>query len=85
MRSGAVRQEKPQDPNASFVPREEDDVQIMEGDDIEPCLLYQPDGEKELDREPIFNNEPLGAGVFRCPKALVKALWPQEGMKKVYN
>eukprot|EP00913_Durusdinium_trenchii_P002942 g2729.t1 len=39
------------------LPYLEDDVQIMEGDEIEPCLLYQPDGEKELDREPIFNNE----------------------------
>ena len=68
--------------------RMQDDVQIMEGDDIEPCLLYQPDaqrigrevtawvqwvldkrprsvlrcqlrpdGEKEIDREPIYNNE----------------------------
>ncbi|CAK9050596.1 Bardet-Biedl syndrome 5 protein homolog [Durusdinium trenchii] len=53
-------EDKPQDPNQSFVPRQEDDVQIMEGDEIEPCLLYQPDGEKELDREPIFNNEWLG-------------------------
>lgn len=78
MRSGAVRQEKPQDPNASFVPREEDAVQIMEGDDIEPCLLYQPDGEKELDREPIFNNEPLGAGFFDVRRHLSRPFGPNK-------
>lgn len=29
------------------MPRTEDDVQIVDSDDVEPCLLYQPDGEKE--------------------------------------
>eukprot|EP00435_Cladocopium_sp_Y103_P057259 s186_g19.t1 len=68
-------EEKPADPNQSFVPRQEDDVQIMEGDDIEPCLLYQPDGEKEMDREPVFNNE-LGLAVERLKENTnIQQLW----------
>ena len=35
-------EDKNLDPKESFVPRTEDDVEILEGDDIEPCLLYTP-------------------------------------------
>merc|ERR1719335_370034 len=41
--------------------REEDDVQILE-DGMDPCLLYYADGDKEIDREPLYNPE-LGLAV----------------------
>lgn len=69
-----VVEEKQADEKA-FVPRTEDDVQIIEGDEIEPCLLYQPDGEKELDREPVFNNE-LGLAIERLKEGTtLQSLW----------
>ncbi|CAE7510486.1 BBS5 [Symbiodinium sp. CCMP2456] len=68
-------EDKQSDGKENFVPRQEDDVQIMEGDDIEPCLLYQPDGEKEIDREPIYNNE-LGLAVERLKEgSTIQQLW----------
>merc|ERR1712187_877042 len=69
-----VVEEKQQDEKA-VVPRTADDVQIFEGDDIEPCLLYQPDGEKEIDREPVFNAE-LGLAVERLKEGTtLQSLW----------
>jgi Bardet-Biedl syndrome 5 protein len=41
--------------------REEDDVQILE-DGMDPCLLYYADGDKEIDREPLYSPE-LGLAV----------------------
>mmetsp|Transcript_24686 Transcript_24686/g.73426 ORF Transcript_24686/g.73426 Transcript_24686/m.73426 type:complete len:344 (-) Transcript_24686:57-1088(-) len=68
-------EEAREDVAAAFVPRTEDDVQIVEGDDIEPCLLYQPDGDKEIDREPVFNAE-LGLAVERLKEGTsLQSLW----------
>ncbi|CAE8698904.1 unnamed protein product, partial [Polarella glacialis] len=68
-------EEKQGDAKESFVPRVEDDVQIMEGDDIEPCLLYQPDGEKEIDREPVYSPE-LGLAIERLKEGTtLSSLW----------
>lgn len=59
----------------NMVPRTEDDVEIIEGDDIEPSLLYQPDGEKEIDREPVFNAE-LGLAIERLKEGTtLQSLW----------
>lgn len=74
-----VLEEKQSDPSKAFVPRTEDDVQIVDGDDIEPCLLYQPDGEKEIDREPVFNAE-LGLAVERLKDGTtLQSLWSVTG------
>merc|ERR1712084_66101 len=63
------------DPKESMMPRTEDDVEIVEGDDIEPCLLYQPDGEKEIDREPVFSTE-LGLAIERLKEGTtLQSLW----------
>jgi len=63
------------EPKESMVPQTEDDVEIIEGDDIEPCLLYQPDGEKEIDREPVYSNE-LGLAVERLKDGTtLQSLW----------
>jgi Bardet-Biedl syndrome 5 protein len=68
-------EDKNQDPKESFVPRTEDDVEILEGDEIEPCLLYQPDGDKEIDREPVYNPE-LGLAVERLKEGTtLQSLW----------
>eukprot|EP00428_Durinskia_dybowskii_P024936 CAMPEP_0170245564 /NCGR_PEP_ID=MMETSP0116_2-20130129/22567_1 /TAXON_ID=400756 /ORGANISM="Durinskia baltica, Strain CSIRO CS-38" /LENGTH=347 /DNA_ID=CAMNT_0010496437 /DNA_START=9 /DNA_END=1052 /DNA_ORIENTATION=+ len=67
--------ERPEDGKDAFMPRTEDDVQIVDGDDIEPCLLYQPDGEKEIDREPVFNAE-LGLAMERLKEGTtLQSLW----------
>jgi len=64
-----------QDPRDVAVPRAEDDVEIIEGDDIEPCLLYQPDGEKEIDREPVYSPE-LGLAIERLKEGTtLQSLW----------
>merc|ERR1719161_1109770 len=39
-----VLEEQGPKPEESRVPRLEDDVEILEGDEVEPSLLYQPDG-----------------------------------------
>lgn len=63
------------DAKENFVPRTEDDVTIMEGDDVETSLLYQPDGEKDIDREPVYNAE-LGLAVERLRDGLtLQSLW----------
>eukprot|EP00811_Abedinium_folium_P002340 NODE_12144_length_1243_cov_4.827957.p1 GENE.NODE_12144_length_1243_cov_4.827957~~NODE_12144_length_1243_cov_4.827957.p1 ORF type:complete len:210 (+),score=48.08 NODE_12144_length_1243_cov_4.827957:68-631(+) len=68
-------EEKTTSVKENFVPRTEDDVEIIEGDDIEPCLLYQPDGEKEMDREPVYNTE-LGLAVERLKEGTtMQSLW----------
>lgn len=68
-------EEKQGDAKDNFVPRTEDDVEIIEGDDIEPCLLYQPDGEKEIDREPVYSNE-LGLAIERLKEGTtLQSLW----------
>eukprot|EP00933_Yihiella_yeosuensis_P019643 TRINITY_DN15872_c0_g1_i1.p1 TRINITY_DN15872_c0_g1~~TRINITY_DN15872_c0_g1_i1.p1 ORF type:complete len:345 (-),score=70.10 TRINITY_DN15872_c0_g1_i1:119-1153(-) len=68
-------EEKQADPKEAFVPRTEDDVEITDGDDIEPCLLYQPDGEKEIDREPVFSQE-LGLAIERLKEGTtLQNLW----------
>jgi Bardet-Biedl syndrome 5 protein len=68
-------EEKQGDAKESFVPRTEDDCEIVEGDDIEPCLLYQPDGEKEIDREPVYSQE-LGLAMERLKEGTTLAsLW----------
>merc|ERR1712151_103517 len=68
-------EDKPNDQKENFVPRTEDDVEIIEGDDIEPCLLYQPDGEKEIDREPVYSPE-LGLAVERLKEnTTLQSLW----------
>lgn len=70
-----VIEEKGGEPKDDIVPRQEDDVEILEGDDVEPCLLYQPDGEKELDREPVYNAE-LGLAIERLKEGTTLAgLW----------
>jgi len=67
--------EEARDDSAALVPRREDDVEIVDGDDIEPCLLYQPDGEKEIDREPVFSPE-LGLAVERLKEGTtLQSLW----------
>merc|ERR1712032_555769 len=68
-------EDKPEDGKDNFVPRTEDDVEIVEGDDIEPCLLYQPDGEKEIDREPVYCQE-LGLAIERLKEGTtLQSLW----------
>lgn len=68
-------EERSADPKDSWVPRQQDDVEIIEGDDIEPCLLYQPDGEKEIDRDPIFSQE-LGVAIERLKEGTtLQSLW----------
>eukprot|EP00928_Gymnodinium_smaydae_P087345 TRINITY_DN71619_c0_g1_i1.p1 TRINITY_DN71619_c0_g1~~TRINITY_DN71619_c0_g1_i1.p1 ORF type:complete len:343 (+),score=67.66 TRINITY_DN71619_c0_g1_i1:158-1186(+) len=67
-------EEKSSNETAKALPRTEDDVEIVEGD-IEPCLLYQPDGEKEIDREPVFNPE-LGLAIERLKEGTtLQSLW----------
>lgn len=62
-------------PAQNFEPRVEDDVTILEGDDVEPCLLYQPDGEKDVDREPVYNTE-LGLATERLKEGTtLQSLW----------
>merc|ERR1712176_660750 len=68
-------EERQADPKDSMVPRTEDDVEIIEGDDIEPCLLYQPDGEKEIDRETVYSPE-LGLAIERLKEGTtLQSLW----------
>merc|ERR1712232_1506497 len=68
-------EEKQGDTKENIVPRTEDDVTIIEGDDIEPCLLYQPDGEKEIDREPVFSTE-LGLAIEKLKySSTLQSLW----------
>lgn len=64
-----------QDMQENIVPRTEDDVEIIEGDDVEPCLLYHADGDKEIDREPVYNPE-LGLACERLKEGTtIAALW----------
>merc|ERR1712224_1108746 len=68
-------EEKPTDAKENVVPRTEDDVEIIDGDDIEFCLLYQPDGEKEIDREPVYSPE-LGLAIERLKEGTtLQSLW----------
>lgn len=68
-------EEKQSDPKESIVQRADDDVEIVEGDDIEPCLLYQPDGEKEIDRDPVYSQE-LGLAIEKLKDGTTLAsLW----------
>jgi len=54
--------------------RAEDDVQIVE-DGMDPCLLYYADGDKEIDREPMYNQE-LGLAVEKLRDgSTVSQLW----------
>jgi len=53
----------------------EDDVQIVESDDLDPCMLYYADGDKELDREPVYEPE-LGLAVERLKdNTTLQQLW----------
>jgi len=68
-------EEKTTDAKENVAPRAEDDVEIIDGDDIEPCLLYQPDGEKEIDRDPVYSPE-LGLAVERLKEGTtLQSLW----------
>lgn len=68
-------EDKPNETKETFVPRTEDDVQIIEGDDVEPCLLYQPDGEKEIDRDPVYSQE-LGLAIEKLKEGTtLQSLW----------
>jgi len=70
----AVSEEKPE-AQLERAPRAEDDVQIVDGDYVEPSMLYQPDGEKEADREPVYNPE-LGLAVERLKDGTsLQTLW----------
>jgi len=54
--------------------RAEDDVQIVE-DGMDPCLLYYADGDKEIDREPTYNQE-LGLAVEKLRDgSTISQLW----------
>merc|ERR1719506_1877274 len=54
--------------------RAEDDVQIVE-DGMDPCLLYYADGDKEIDREPTYNQE-LGLAVEKLREgSTISQLW----------
>mmetsp|Transcript_5175 Transcript_5175/g.7215 ORF Transcript_5175/g.7215 Transcript_5175/m.7215 type:complete len:344 (-) Transcript_5175:92-1123(-) len=67
--------DKPKDAKDFALPRAEDDVEIVDGDDVEPCLLYQPDGEKEIDREPVYSPE-LGLAIERLKDGTtLQSLW----------
>jgi Bardet-Biedl syndrome 5 protein len=68
-------EEKSSETKENIAPRTEDDVEIVDGDEIEPCLLYQPDGEKEIDREPVYSQE-LGLAVERLKEGTtLQSLW----------
>lgn len=70
-----VEDNESQDPTEHMVPRTEDDVEIVEGDDVEPCLLYHPDGDKEMDREPVYNPE-LGLACEKLKDGTsISSLW----------
>lgn len=70
-----VNDEKPQEPKDAIAQRIEDDVTIIENDDIDSCLLYHPDGEKEIDREPCFCPE-LGLAMERFKEGTnLQSLW----------
>jgi len=71
----AVSDDKPGDEKEAFAPRTEDDVQIVDGDYVEPSMLYQPDGEKEADREPVYNAE-IGLAMERLKDGTsLQTLW----------
>eukprot|EP00451_Oxyrrhis_marina_P019880 CAMPEP_0204344134 /NCGR_PEP_ID=MMETSP0469-20131031/25403_1 /ASSEMBLY_ACC=CAM_ASM_000384 /TAXON_ID=2969 /ORGANISM="Oxyrrhis marina" /LENGTH=343 /DNA_ID=CAMNT_0051329355 /DNA_START=11 /DNA_END=1042 /DNA_ORIENTATION=+ len=71
----AVVEEQPETPQEAMVPRHEDDVEILDSDELEPCLLYYADGDKELDREPVYNTD-LGLAVERLKEGTtVATLW----------
>ena len=51
------------------------EVEIVEDDGIEPCLLYHADGDKEVDREPVYNPE-LGLAMEKLREGTTLAdLW----------
>lgn len=63
------------DAQENFVPRTEDDVTIIESDVVETSLLYQPDGEREIDRDPVYNAE-LGLAMERLKDGVtLQSLW----------
>ena len=54
--------------------RVDDDVEIVE-DEMDACLLYYADGEKEMDREPAYNQE-LGLAVEKLRDGkTIRDLW----------
>eukprot|EP00746_Dinoflagellata_sp_MGD_P065009 gnl/MRDRNA2_/MRDRNA2_27096_c0_seq1.p1 gnl/MRDRNA2_/MRDRNA2_27096_c0~~gnl/MRDRNA2_/MRDRNA2_27096_c0_seq1.p1 ORF type:complete len:370 (-),score=54.03 gnl/MRDRNA2_/MRDRNA2_27096_c0_seq1:42-1073(-) len=70
-----VEENENKDPTEHMVPRTEDDVEIVEGDDVEPCLLYHPDGDKEMDREPVYNAD-LGLACEKLKEGTsISSLW----------
>merc|ERR1719335_1441291 len=70
-----IEENETKDPADHIVPRTEDDVEIVEGDDVEPCLLYHPDGDKEMDREPVYNTE-LGLACEKLKEGTsISSLW----------
>jgi len=70
-----VEESENKDAQENIVPRTEDDVEICEGEDVEPCLLYHPDGDKEIDREPVYNAE-LGLACERLKEGTtISSLW----------
>merc|ERR1719161_514695 len=70
-----VEDSENKDLSEHIVPRTEDDVEIVEGDDVEPCLLYRPDGDKEMDREPVYNAE-LGLACEKLKDGTsISSLW----------
>jgi len=70
-----IEENETKDPADHIVPRTEDDVEIVEGDDVEPCLLYHPDGDKEMDREPVYNAE-LGLACEKLKEgSSISSLW----------
>merc|ERR1719335_1662259 len=70
-----VEEQENKDPTENIVPRTEDDVEIVEGDDVEPCLLYHPDGDKEMDREPVYNPD-LGLACEKLKEGTsISSLW----------
>lgn len=71
----SVEEQTSNDATEHIVPRTEDDVEITEGDEVEPSLLYHYDGDKELDREPVYNAE-LGLACERLKEGLsIEKLW----------
>merc|ERR1719316_95841 len=71
----SVEEQTSNDATEHIVPRTEDDVEITEGDDVEPCLLYHPDGDKEIDRESVYNPD-LGLACERLKEGTsISSLW----------
>lgn len=67
-------EEKQASISEAFVPRAEDDVQII--DSVDSCLLYQHDGERDAkDSEPMYNLE-LGLAMERIREGCtLQTLW----------